>query len=96
MAEETRFTPGPWGVTEDGEIIAAGGIDIPDTDDDVALIAAAPDLYEALRELVRVCEHAPTGRAPNLSMQGGAERSAMAGARAALSKASPPPNKTEG
>lgn len=62
---ETKFTPGPWRLTmEDGRhpIVQRGteggfqvcGMSDEKEDADAHLIAAAPDLYEALSEMVRV------------------------------------------
>lgn len=78
-----KWTPGPWVVTKDGKNVCGK----PDNDgmkpsvarytnDDSHLIAAAPDLYEALDNLLRVHE-----------CDGGTKYHAGDIARAALAKA---------
>jgi len=59
---ETKFTPGPWkiGAYESGRMAVDGAngeevtgyIDI----EDAHLIAAAPDLYNALEEVIRISD----------------------------------------
>ena len=62
MSTETKWTPGPWRYWKEesgycGEMVAANGksvcvfLDDPN-DKDAALIAAAPELYEALEDLL--------------------------------------------
>ena len=65
--KDTKFTPGPWGVNTGGEVVC----DVNDFqwvmaqsrgDDDLAnahLIAAAPELYEALADLVQAFDGEP-------------------------------------
>jgi len=63
---DTRFTPGPWQVRERDERTvdfrrsirdASGNVVSPRNPHDAALIAAAPDLYDALTECVAQIEY---------------------------------------
>ena len=57
---EPKFTPGPWlphlGYGPSSEIELYVDVDIPATKEDFKLIAAAPELYEAL-EFLLTCKH---------------------------------------
>lgn len=70
MSDAVRFTPGPRGTT-------IGTITVSGTVLDAQLIAAAPDLYAALKELTWLSEFDPSQRT----------RDARVNARAALAKA---------
>lgn len=66
----SKHTPGPWVHDRDGEILgpdnvivvyAHGAQRAVQTDEDARLIAAAPDLLEALENLIDACSR-PDGR----------------------------------
>ena len=58
----TQHTPGPWHVVYRYEVEAedGSGIGKANRGDDALLFAAAPDLLEALRELVTICQEDPS------------------------------------
>jgi len=73
MAQETKFTPGPWvsfykrkydewhvSMPAEGSFMKAGlcpdGIESPNREADAHLIAAAPDMYEALEAAAEEAE----------------------------------------
>jgi hypothetical protein len=87
MSDETKWTPGPWEMgwmpadeqcrhtvetADRGQVIATKIRSVADAQ----ILAAAPDLYEALAEIVRV-----------LDSLGGVQSSRVIAARAALAKA---------
>lgn len=54
---ETKFTRGPWQVSRNGYIRGQDGVEVAlmcvfAKDHDTSLIAAAPELYEALSEII--------------------------------------------
>jgi hypothetical protein len=59
---ETKFTPGPWKAVFDDRKIYIEGIGVPTDKNEKAnahLIAAAPELYEALEALLSYKTDAP-------------------------------------
>lgn len=58
----SEWTPGPWEAvnerdvdTADGKCIAIMGVGVDEFEANAHLIAAAPDLYEALEKILREC-----------------------------------------
>lgn len=98
MSNETRFTPGPWSaealkngiehdIRHDGYFVATahgGCVDEAENGANAHLIAAAPELYEALEWAMRFVEQV---RAESPAPEGGGEDIAYREARAALAKA---------
>lgn len=64
---DSKFTPGPWGINSGGEVVADINNHLwvmatnrgSDDQANAQLIAAAPDLYEALADLVHDFEGEP-------------------------------------
>lgn len=104
-----KFTPGPWSMDSTGSVVNASGgyvaeafdgLPGSDTDQEIAsanarLVAAAPELFEALRELVAIrtikdkLEEPNNGEWPDMAALRERTDAAWASARAALLKASP-------
>jgi hypothetical protein len=57
---ETKFTPGPWmphyAYTDEGLVFLFISTDKEANEEDFKLIAAAPDMYDALKELCRYAD----------------------------------------
>ncbi len=94
-----NHTPGPWWVDEDGYIAAGGGDDyvtiaeILGANDEIdviranaALIAAAPELLDALQEILQITEYLAPEKFDDAAHQGAFDAT-LARARAAISKA---------
>jgi len=75
---ETKFTPGPWVISNSGSAYMEGTIILTSDgyreiagvwqDEDAHLIAAAPELYEALNDLLNDCINFDGGKLTDIFM----------------------------
>lgn len=85
MRSDAQFTPGPW-VVHKGDVLGANNVMLG-SDADLRLIAAAPDLYEALKGALPLVAKWCHTQGDNKQFH----EETLAPIRAALAKACPTP-----